>query len=112
MLKEFEKTMNIAEAMRAVSEEYDAECIQARAVAAFNQEMKRVVGQEYAEIDRELPDYVADIARALGVPVGTFLPDYVYQMARMCFRLGMRVQRKLGHPGEATTLFWRNGGPQ
>lgn len=35
------------------------------------------------------------------------VPPEIFQMARMCFRMGMRVQRKLDHPGEKTSMFWR-----
>ena len=30
----------------------------------------------------------------------------------MCFRLGMRVQRKLDQPDRVTTTFWQSGVPQ
>jgi hypothetical protein len=100
--------MDIAEAMHAVSEEFDAEAIRARKDAAFNLLMTAYLGEEYDEIDRELPGYVADIARAMGIPSGTALPKYVYQTARMCFRMGMRTQRKLDRPNVPTSLFWRS----
>jgi hypothetical protein len=100
--------MTISEAMEAAGWEYDRECAQARADQTFNMLMGRLIGGEYEEIDRELPGYVADIARAHGVIPGTVLPDYVYQMARMVFRMGMRTQRKLDHPDEPTTMFWRS----
>jgi hypothetical protein len=101
--------MTISEAMQAVSEEYDEECYNARDDAEFDGIMRQVFREEYRQIDRKLPAYVADIAGVHGVPIGTVLPDYVYQMARMCFRLGMRVQRKLDHPEVPTTIFWQPG---
>lgn len=104
--------MNIAEAMRAVNDEYNQESIEAQASPALHRAMTACVGKEYAEIDVELPGYVAEIAAVMGVAQGTFLPDYVYQTARMAFRMGMRTQRKLDHPEEATTLLWRSGRPQ
>ena len=100
--------MTIAEAMRAVDEEYNQECQCARADPSFNAIMAECIGQEYDELDRELPDYVAAIAGAHGAPPGTVLPGWAYQMARMCFRMGMRVQRKLDHPERPTSLFWRS----
>jgi hypothetical protein len=100
--------MNISEAMRAVNDEYDDECARAREDHTFDALMGEAIGTEYNEIDQELPGYVIDIVRAHGVPVGTVLPTYVYQLARMVFRMGMRVQRKLDCPGEATSMFWRS----
>jgi hypothetical protein len=70
--------------------------------------MSEAIGAEYEEIDQELPSYVGGIAQTHGVPAGTILPDYVYQMARMCFRLGMRTQRKLDRPEEPSSMFWRS----
>ena len=99
--------MTISEAMRAVDAEYSEESRKARKSPEFNRMMTEAIGREYAEIDKELPDYVTEIALASGVKPGTFLPPYVYQMARMCFRFGMRVQRKLDHPDRPTTTeFW------
>jgi hypothetical protein len=100
--------MTFSEAMELVSREYDRECYRARNDAAFNTLITETIGGEYGEIDKELPDYVSDIARGHGVRAGTILPDYVYQTARMCFRLGMRCQRKLDRPGEPTSIFWRS----
>jgi hypothetical protein len=100
--------MNITEAIRAISDEYDAEAVRARTDRAFDALSKDCLRKEYGEIDQELPGYVADIARAMGVPQGTELPHYVYQTARMCFRLGMRTQRKIDRPDQATSLFWRS----
>jgi hypothetical protein len=101
--------MTISQAIAAVSAEYDEECRKAQTVAGFDAMMCVTIADEYDEIDRELPSYVVDIASAKGVPGGTVLPDYVYQMARMCFRLGMRVQRKLDQPERVTTTFWQSG---
>ncbi|HXA24433.1 MAG TPA: hypothetical protein VNW90_19270 [Acetobacteraceae bacterium] len=101
--------MNIAEAIEAVTEEYNEECYEARDNAEFDIMMRHAIYEEYQQIDQKLPSYVADIAGAHRVPIGTVLPDYVYQMARMCFRLGMRVQRKLDHPELKTTIFWQPG---
>ena len=100
--------MNITEAMRAVNDEYNIEVLRARQDRAFCSLMNQCIGKEYEEIDRELTSYVAEIAATMGVPVGTALPDYVYQMARMCFRIGMRAQRKIDHPEQATSMFWRS----
>ncbi|HEY1896727.1 MAG TPA: hypothetical protein VGG62_10665 [Terracidiphilus sp.] len=100
--------MNISEAMRAVSEEFDDEVTRAREDRAFSALMCEAIGAEYDEIDQELSAYVIDIVRAHGVPVGTVLPTYVYQLARMVFRMGMRVQRKLDRPSEASSIFWRS----
>ena len=67
--------------------------------------------REYEEMDKELPGYVADIARTMGVKPGTYLPPYIYQIARMCFRFWMRTQRKLDHPDQHTaTEYWDVGG--
>jgi hypothetical protein len=95
--------------MKAVSTEYDQETACAQTEPGFDAMMRQTVYEEYEELDRELPGYVARVASALGVPGGTLLPDYVYQMARMCFRLGMRTQRKLDHPEKPTTIFWQSG---
>jgi hypothetical protein len=100
--------MKISQAMDLVNDEYNQECLRAREDPTFGALMAEAMGNEYDEIDAELPGYVIDIASASGVPAGTVLPGYVYQMARMCFRLGMRVQRKLERPEEATSLFWRS----
>jgi hypothetical protein len=100
--------MDIAEAMHAVTEEFNAETVRAEQDAAFDSLMAACLNEEYEEIDRALPDYVAEIARAMGIPGGTVLPKYVYQTARMCFRMGMRTQRKLDRPNVPTSLFWRS----
>jgi len=99
--------MTINEALRAVDIEYSNETTEARHNARLNRAMTNTLHREFEEIDKELPDVVADIARGMGVPSGTTLPGYVYQVARMCFRLGMRVQRKIDNPNEETTTFWR-----
>ena len=105
--------MTIDEAMRAVSDEYGEDVARAATSHAFNQLLKQALASEYDEIDRELPEIVAQIAGSMGVKTGTILPPYVYQVARMAFRIGMRVQRKLDHPGEKTTALWRaNGKPR
>lgn len=101
--------MTINEAMDAASAEYNQEVEQSKTDPRMDWLIRQVMAEEYREIERELPSYVMDIARAMGVPVGTILPHYVYQAALMCFRFGMRTQRKLDHPGEKTTLFWRSG---
>lgn len=102
--------MTIDEAIRAISDEYDLEVALTQISRAFATQMEQALDAEYAEIDRELPGYVADIAKGMGVKVGTILPDYVYQVARMCFRMGMRTQRKIDNPGEATSALWRGNG--
>jgi hypothetical protein len=99
------EVMTIHDAMRAINDEYNAETMRARRDPAFNRLMSAQILEEYLEIDRELPGYVGDIAAMSGVKKGTILPDYVYQMARMCFRLGMRTQRKLDHPDQASSIF-------
>lgn len=99
--------MTISEAMRAVDAEYSEEALKARESKEYNRMMTEAVAREYAEIDKELPNYVAQIAIACGIKSGTVLPLYVYQAARMCFRFGARVQRKLDHPDQPTTTeFW------
>jgi hypothetical protein len=100
--------MTINEAMRLVSKEYDQECKLANVDPAFDALVSESIGAEYNELDQELPKYVGDIAAGYGAPPGTVLPEWVYQMARMCFRMGMRTQRKLERPNEATSLFWRS----
>ena len=100
--------MNITEAIQAVSDEYDVEALRTREDAGFRLMMTQCMYKEYDEIDQELPDYVAQIAAAMGAPHGTELPQYVYQAARMSFRLGMRVQRKIDHPEQPTSIFWRS----
>jgi hypothetical protein len=102
--------MNLAEAMRQVSEEYDQECLRAQNDPSFHQLMTECLGREYDELDQELPGYVHDVAVATGVPLGTVLPTWTYHLARLCFRLGMRTQRKLDRPDEPTSLFWRTDG--
>jgi hypothetical protein len=105
--------MTICEAMEAVNNEYNDECLEARRSPAQNALMAQVMGRELVQIDQFLPEYVAEIATAMkAAPPGTALPDYVYQTARMCFRLGMRVQRKINHPEEASTIFWESGAAQ
>jgi|SRR6187399_2377957 len=99
--------MTIDEALRAASQEYDEEVSLARRDPGFSELMTQCVSGEYEEINRELPAYVGDIAGALHVE-GPVLPDWAYQMAIMCFRLGMRTQRKLDRPSEPTSLFWRS----
>ena len=99
--------MTIDEALRAASQEYDQETDRARRDPTFGKLVSHCIGDEYEEINRGLPSYVGEIAGALQVK-GTVLPDWAYQMAIMCFRLGMRTQRKLDHPSEPTSLFWRS----
>jgi hypothetical protein len=99
--------MTIAEALRAVNDEYNDECLRTRNNAAFNELVASAIGGEYEEIDQELPSYVGEILAALDMPPGIVDPRY-YQMARMCFRMGMRVQRKLDQPNKKTTMFWRS----
>jgi hypothetical protein len=103
--------MTITEAMRAVSDDYNGEVAKAAASGAFAKMMSQVLIREYDEIDPELVDYVVDIANSMGVPGGTILPSYVYQIARMAFRMGMRTQRKLDRPEQASSTFWRTDGP-
>jgi hypothetical protein len=100
--------MKIDQAIDLVGKEFDEECFRARDDAAFDALMCQTIYGEYAEIDRGLPPYVSEIARGHGVPAGTTLPEYVYQMARMCFRMGMRAQRKLDRPDEPSSMFWRS----
>ena len=75
--------MTISEAMDATSDEYNEEVERSKKNSSFAQLMVKTIDREYREIDKKLPEYVADIARASGVPVGTYLPPYVYQMARV-----------------------------
>jgi|SRR6516162_2540437 hypothetical protein len=98
--------MTIDQAIDAVSQEYNAECLRTEDDAAFASLFVEVFRVEYAEIDRELPGYVGEIMAVLGMGPGVLDPR-LYQMARMCFRLGMRTQRKLDRPDQATTAFWR-----
>jgi hypothetical protein len=102
-----EEAMTITEAIRAVSDEYDGDVAQAAANAGFARLMKAETCREYGEIDEELPSYVEEIARGMGVKPGTILPSYVYTACRMAFRMGMRTQRKLERPDEKTSVFWR-----
>ena len=102
--------MTIDEAMAIISLEYDDDVGRAKSDPAFESLMSKCIGAEYDEIDRELPGYVHDIALVSGVPVGTTLPGWTYQMARMCFRLGMRTQRKLDAPDKPSSMFWRSDG--
>ena len=105
--------MKLSEAILAVSAECDREVDQARSGdPVFDRMMRVTIGEEYKELDKVLPTYVAEIASAKGVPGGTYLPEYVYQIARMCFRMGMRTQRKLDQPDKVTTSFWQTGVPQ
>lgn len=97
--------MTISEAMRKVSDEYNAECVRGRSDRAFAALMSKLTIEDFLEIDEELPGIVAQIAKCEGVKNGTILPDYVYLAARLCFRFGMRVQRKLDQPREVTTMF-------
>ena len=99
--------MNITEAMHAVSAEYDEEVNHARRNPRLNHLIKQTVAAELEEIDRDLPAYIAEIAKGMGEPVGTMLPDYVYMACVMCFRFGMRVQRKIDNPDQPTSLLWR-----
>lgn len=99
--------MTIDEALLAASQEYNEECERARRDPTFGKLMIHCIDEEYEEINRELPGYVGDIASALQVK-GPVLPDWAYQMAIMCFRMGMRTQRKLDHPSEPTSQFWRS----
>jgi hypothetical protein len=101
--------MTITEAMRAVSDEYDAECGRTKQDKAYGALMMTCIWQEYAEMDEELPKYVAQVCVANGAPEG-ILPFWIYQLARMSFRLGMRTQRKLDHPEEPSSIFWRSDG--
>ena len=102
--------MTINEAMRLASDEYSAEVERARKDPRLEALLNSQLLREYIEIDRELPDYVAEIVGATGgVPNGTRLPDYVYILARMCFRMGMRTQRKLDRPNEETSTFAHAG---
>ena len=100
--------MTIAEAMKAASDEYNQECHRMREDKAFAALCAEYMRGEYRQIDQELPGYVSDIMLSQGAPSGTILDFAFYQMARMCFRMGMRVQRKLDHPTEATSILWRS----
>lgn len=101
--------MTITEAIEAVSDEYDDEARRARKDLPFALLASKCMGNEYDEIDQKLPGYVAQIVGGMSdLPSGTALPDYVYVAARMCFRLGMRTQRKLDHPDQVTSIFWRS----
>lgn len=99
--------MTIDQAMRAASDEYDADVARSRSSPAFLEVMAKAMEKEYKEMDVELPAYVAEIAVELGQPKGTRLDPWIYQLARMCFRMGMRTQRKIDHPSEATSVLWR-----
>lgn len=99
--------MTIDEAVVAVDNEYDAELKHAETCDGFGRLMADAIHGEYDEMDRVLPGYVGEIGAACGLEPGTVVPFFVYQMARMCFRLGMRAQRKLDRPEEPTTTFWR-----
>jgi hypothetical protein len=98
--------MTISEAMNAASNEYDIECGKARNDQSFGRLINDILGVEYEEIDAELASYVSDILGALGMR-GILDPRY-YQMARMCFRMGMRVQRKIDQPDKPTSMLWRS----
>jgi hypothetical protein len=66
--------LTITEAMRAVSDEYDAEMTRfASGDKVFRPLAEACLGEEYDEIDQELVGYVAEIASAMGVPPGTTL---------------------------------------
>jgi hypothetical protein len=101
--------MTIREAETLVTAEYNEECLEARKSPARNLLMAAAINREYTEIDEFLPSYVGEIAATMGAPQGMVLPDYVYQAARMAFRLGMRVQRKIDQPDIPTTIFWEPG---
>lgn len=100
--------MTIDQAIVAINDEYNAEVEQAKSFPDINLALKRRIHDEYNELDKQLPDIVADMARACGLPPGTMLPEYVYVACRMCFRLGMRTQRKIDRPELTTTMFWRD----
>lgn len=103
--------MTIGEAMCAVNDEYSEECERAKREHPFNLLLQHAIGAEYVEIDQQLPSYVGEIMGALlklPIPGRVVIPPEVYQLARMCFRMGMRVQRKLDHPEERSSLFWRS----
>ncbi len=99
--------MTIGEAFRAVNEEYNAECASANTEQTFNEFMGATLIAEAKEIDEELPRLVGEILTALEMPPG-ILDHRIYTMARMVFRAGMRVQRKLDRPDKETTIFWRS----
>ena len=98
--------MTILEALAAVNDEYNEECARTYTDKGFKLLMDERVHLENAEIDQELPEVVAQVAAGMGETPGTRLPAYVYLAARLAFRLGMRVQRKLYHPELTTTSFW------
>ena len=100
--------MTITEAMRAAGEEYDEECQRMQDDPAFAALAGECIGAEYDEIDRELAVYVGYILQAFGWKPGAVVPQEIYQLARMCVRMGMRTQRKLDRPDEKTSLFWRS----
>lgn len=108
--------MTIGEAMRAVMDDYDAEVERAQREHPFGVLMAACMKREYVEVDQALTGYVAQIANQpsatreamIETPEGLALSPWVYQMAAMCFRMGMRVQRKLDRPSEPTSMFWRS----
>lgn len=100
--------MTIAEAMNAVSDDYDAETERASKDPRLKRLLMERLYEEWKEIDKELPGILAACAKD-SVPDGTVLPDWIYVAARLVFRLGMRVQRKLDHPTEPSTAFWGDG---
>jgi len=101
------KPMTITEAFLAVTREYNDECLRVRDNAALQELMQSTVCAEYQEIDQALPDYVGEILAHLEMPPG-YLDPRIYTMVRMVFRFGMRTQRKLDRPEEATSMFWRS----
>jgi hypothetical protein len=99
--------VTIAEAFRAVEDEYNKECIRAREESSFNELMGSVIVSEYQEIDEVLPDCVAGALTSLEMPPG-ILDSRIYIMVRLVFRAGMRTQRKLDRPDQETSTFWRS----
>ena len=99
--------MTLAEAMFEADQEYSAEVLRARQDKALDALMSATILTEYAELDEQLPSYVAHILSSMGWEPGLLDPR-LYQLATMCFRAGMRVQRKLYHPDQPTTVFWRS----
>ena len=99
--------MNIQDAMHAASDEYSEECRRASEDRAFSALLRQTLHTEYKALDEVLPDLVAEIFQSQGWEDGILDPR-IYQACKMCFRMGMRTQRKIDHPELPTSTFWRS----
>jgi len=98
--------MTIEKALRAAIDEFVDESLDTHNDEVFHGLLPTIFAED-DEIDKVLPEFVADALNAYDVPHNV-RDERIYKLARNCIRLGMRLQRKLDRPDQKTTAFWRS----